>query len=80
MLDYSGECPSIYQLNCAKESLKDSEKKWVDKLITAYDKFSINFDIMKLNIIEDDLNCEYYKDSITISDFLRSKIERLNTL
>ena len=52
----------------------------MDKLITAYDKFSINFDIMKLNIIEDDLNCEYYKDSITISDFLRSKIERLNTL
>ena len=32
------------------------------------------------DIIEDDLNCEYYKDSITISDFLRSKIERLNTL
>ena len=32
MLDYSGECPSIYQLNCAKESLKDSEKKWTSLL------------------------------------------------
>ena len=36
--------------------------------------------IKKNNIIEEDLNCEYYKDSITISDFLRSKIERLNIL
>ena len=80
MLDYSGECPSIYQLNCAKESLKDSEKKWVDKLITAYDKFSINFDIMKLNVITDPLNCEYEYQEVDLGDFLRQKIERLSTL
>lgn len=80
LLDYSGECPSIYQLNSVKESLKDSEKKWVDKLIIAYDKFSINFDIMKLNVIEDDLRCDYDREQVAISDFLKSKIERLNTL
>lgn len=80
LLDYSGECPSIYQLNSVKELLKDSEKKWIDKLITAYDKFSINFDIMKLNVIEDDLSCDYDREQVVISDFLKSKIERLNTL
>lgn len=79
-LDYSGDCPSVYQLNSVKESLKDSEKKWVDKLITAYDKFSINFDIMKLNVIEDDLSCDYDREQVAISDFLKSKIERLNIL
>lgn len=76
-LDYSGECPT---LNNIKESLKDSEKKWVDKLIAAYDKFKVNFDIMKLNVIEDDIRCEYDRDRVALSDFLRSKIERLNTL
>lgn len=80
LIDYSGECPTIYQLNCIKESLKDSEKKWVDKLIAAYDKFKVNFDIMKLNVIKDDICCEYDRDQVTLSDFLRSKIERLNTL
>lgn len=80
ILDYSGECPTVYQLNCIKESLKDSEKKWVDKLIAAYDKFKVNFDIMKLNVIEDDICCEYDRNQITLSDFLKSKIERLNTL
>lgn len=80
ILDYSGECPTVYQLNCIKESLKDSEKKWVDKLIAAYDKFKVNFDIMKLNVIEDDICCEYDRDQVVISDFLKSKIERLNAL
>lgn len=79
-LDYSGECPTIYQLNCIKESLKNSEKKWVDKLIAAYDKFKVNFDIMKLNVIEDDICCEYDREQVALSDFLKSKIERLNTL
>lgn len=79
-LNYSGDCPSVYQLNYVKESLKDSEKEWVDKLIAAYDKFNINFDIMKLNVIEDNFNCKYDRELVTISDFLKSKIERLNTL
>lgn len=79
-LDYSGECPSIYQLNSVKELLKDSEKKWVNKLISAHNKFSINFDIMKLNVIKDDLICDYDREQVAISDFLRAKIERLNTL
>lgn len=80
LLDYSGECPTLYQLNCIKESLKGSEKKWVDKLVVAYDKFRVNFDIMKLNVIEDDICCEYDREQATISDFLKSKIERLNSL
>jgi len=79
-LDYNGECPSIYQLNYVKDFLKDSEKKWVDKLIAAYDKFKVNFDIMKLNIIEDNLTCDYDREQVIISDFLKLKIERLNTL
>lgn len=79
-LDYSGECPSVYQLNSVKESLRDSEKKWINKLIAAHNKFSVNFDIMKLNVIEDDLTCDYDREQVAISDFLKSKIERLNTL
>jgi 5'-3' exonuclease len=79
-LDYSGDCPSVYQLNYVKESLKDSEKKWVDKLVAAYDKFKVNFDIMKLNVIEDNLTCDYDREQVAISDFLKSKIERLNIL
>lgn len=79
-LNYSGDCPSVYQLDYVKESLKDSEKKWIDKLIAAYDKFKVNFDIMKLNVIEDNLTCDYDREQVAISDFLKSKIERLNTL
>jgi DNA polymerase-1 len=80
LLDYNGECPSIYQLCNVESLLKDSDKKWLNKLIDAYDKFSTNFNIMKLNVIEDNFNIKYDRELVTISDFLKSKIERLNTL
>ena len=35
---------------------------------------------MKLNVIEDDICCEYDRAQVALSDFLRSKIERLNAL
>lgn len=80
-IDYDGSCPTIEQLRSVSTNFKDSEKKWVDKLIDAYQLFSTNFDIMKLNVITDDLvNNEYNYREVDLSDFLKSKIEHLNTL
>ena len=81
MIDYDGSCPSIEQLTNVAADFSDSEKKWVGKLIEAYKPFSINFDIMKLNVITDNLtDNEYQYPEVDLGDFLRSKIERLNTL
>lgn len=81
MIDYDGTCPSIEQLKSVAVDFSDSEKKWVSKLIEAYKPFSINFDIMKLNVITDNLtDNEYQYPEVDLGDFLRSKIERLNTL
>jgi len=77
---YSGKCPSVEDLDSIKKSLSKTEQKWVDRLIESYDKFSTNFDIMKLNIITDSLNNDYNYTDIKLDDFLKSKIERLNTL
>ena len=78
---YNGSCPSIEDLKSVSEPFKDSEKKWISKLIDAYKDFSINFEIMKLNVIQDDLtNNEYSYPEVQFDDFLKSKIERLNTL
>lgn len=79
-LDYHGYCPSIEQLHEISNNFSDSEKKWVTKLIEAYKQFSTNFDIMKLNVITDPLNCEYEYQEVDLGDFLRQKIERLNAL
>ena len=79
-LDYHGDCPSIEQLHEISNNCSDTEKKWVMKLIEAYKQFSTNFDIMKLNVITDPLNCEYKYPEVDLGDFLKSKIERLNTL
>jgi len=79
-LDYNGTCPSIEQLKNVSIHFSGSEKRWVNKLIEAYKPFSINFDIMKLNVIKDPLNCNYPYPEIELSDFLKSKIEKLNTL
>jgi 5'-3' exonuclease len=80
LLDYNGECPSIEQLKNISLNFNDSEKKWVDKLIDAYKLFSTNFDIMKLNVITDPLHCDYQYPEVELGDFLKSKIEYLNTL
>ena len=78
---YNGRCPSIEDLKSVSEQFKDNEKKWISKLIDAYKDFSINFEIMKLNVIQDDLtNNEYSYPEVQFDDFLKSKIERLNTL
>lgn len=79
-LDYHGDCPSIEQLQEISNNFSDSEKKWVMKLIDAYKPFSTNFDIMKLNVITDPLNCEYKYPEVDLGDFLKQKIEKLNLL
>ena len=79
-VEYSGVCPTIEQLNSLAVNYKDNEKRWVSKLIDAFKPFSINFDIMKLNVIEDPLNCDYKYQKIELSDNLKSKILKLNTL
>lgn len=84
--DYSGSCPTVEQLHEVSNNFSDSEKRWVEKLISVYDQFSINFDIMKLNVITDDITNNiddvYFAKYllIKVSDFIKSKIERLNTL
>ena len=79
-LDYDGTCPTIEQLKNVAVDFSDSEKKWVAKLIESYKSFSTNFDIMKLNVITDDLTHNKYNYAeVELSDFLKSKIEKLNT-
>ena len=77
---YKNEFPTIDALNLTKDSLSKSEKKWIDKLVDSYDKFSINYDIMKLNVITDPLDNEYNFSQVNISEFLKNKILRLNLL
>lgn len=80
-IEYTGDCPTIDSLKSISNNYKDSEKKWVYKLTEAYKPFSLNFDIMKLNIITDDLiNNQYNYQEVDLGDFLKSKIEKLNTL
>lgn len=79
-LEYNGGCPTIEQLNNISINYSDTEKNWVNKLIDSYQLFSINFEIMKLNVISESLSCEYKYPEVEFSDFLKSKIERLNTL
>ena len=79
-VDYNGEVPSIDQLKSISKDYSTSEVKQIHKLIDAYESFSINFDIMKLNVIQDDINKYYDHSEVELSDFLKSKIERLNSL
>ena len=79
-IEYHGDVPTIEYLKSLLSKYSTSEKRWLEKLIEAYQPFSINFDIMKLNVIEDSLNEYYNRKDVEISDFLKSKIERLNTL
>lgn len=82
-ISYDGDCPSVDELGSIKSELSDTEEKWIDKLIVAYQSFSTNFDIMKLNVITDSLSLSdnvYNYPNVEFSDFLKSKIERLNSL
>lgn len=80
-LDYNGSCPSIDQLSKIDfNNYSDSEKKWLDKLISNYSLFNTNFEIMKLNVITDNISNKYKNDSVEFSDFLKNKINCLNNL
>ena len=80
-LDYNGSCPSINQLSKIDlNNYSDSEKKWLDKLISNYSLFNTNFEIMKLNVITDNISNKYKNDSVEFSDFLKNKISCLNNL
>ena len=79
-VDYNGEVPSIDQLKSISKDYSTSEVKQINKLIDAYESFSINFDIMKLNVIQDDINKYYDHSEVELSDFLKSKIMKLNLL
>ena len=77
---YDGDLPTINEIKNACEFSK-TEQKWIDKLVESYKYFSMNFDVMKLNVTTDELvgNKYNYKE-VEFSDFLKSKIEKLNTL
>lgn len=80
-LDYNGSCPSIDQLSKIDlNNYSDSEKKWLDKLISNYSLFNTNFEIMKLNVITDNISNKYKNDTVEFSDFLKNKISCLNNL
>lgn len=79
-IDYNGSIPTKQQLSSINVDLSDSETKWFNKLLDAYDAFNINFQIMKLDVITDNLHEEYTSKQVEIDDFLRSKILSLNTL
>lgn len=80
-LDYNGSCPSIDQLSKIDlNNYSDSEKKWLDKLISNYSLFNTNFEIMKLNVITDNISIKYKNDTVEFSDFLKNKINCLNNL
>ena len=80
-IEYNGSCPSIDDIISIKNICSNTEVKWIDRLIESYNPFSINFDIMKLNIIPDnELHDEYDYPSVPFSEFLTSKIIKLNEL
>lgn len=78
--EYNGTIPSKEQLLELSANYSDTEKKWINRLIDSYENFKINFDIMKLNIITDSLSDEYKYKEVEFSNFLKSKIEKLNSL
>lgn len=79
-LDYNGEIPSIECIKAISNSCKESELRWLDKLYEAYDKFSTNFEIMKLNVVDVPLHEQYNYNEIELSEFLKSKIDKLNSI
>ena len=79
--NYEGEAPTIEQLNEISSNLSNSEKNWVSKLIDSYNDFNTNFEIMKLNIIKDDIeHNDYSYPEVQFDEFIQSKIDRLNSL
>lgn len=80
-ISYNGTCPSVDDINSIKNICSGTEIKWIDRLIESYNPFSINFDIMKLNVIPDnELHDDYNYPEVPFSEFLTSKIVKLNEL
>lgn len=79
-VEYTGDTPTIDAIKTISTSYKGSEKKWLTKLFEAYSLFAINFDVMKLNVVTDPLNEPYEYKEIELSEFLKSKILKLNNL
>ena len=78
--NYQGCLPTKEELISLSEKYTASEKKKINTLLDAYDKFKTNFDIMKLNVIAEDIYKPYSGKTIPLSEFLTGKIKRLNTL
>lgn len=80
-IEYTGNVPTVAQITSFKDQCNNTELKWIDRLVEAYKSFEINFDIMKLNVInESKLNDEYKYPCVELSDFLTSKILKLNEI
>ena len=78
-IDYDGDTPSVDEL-LSLSNLSANEKKWLDRLVDSYELFKINFDIMKLNVISSSINEKYERSECELSDFLKTKIQRINSL
>lgn len=79
--NYNGNLFSIEDIRSLSSDYTSSDKKWIDKLICSYESLKLNFDIMKLNVITDNItDNEYDFPIVEFSDFLKSKILKLNTL
>ena len=80
-INYNGNLFSIEDIRSLSSDYTSSDKKWIDKLICSYESLKLNFDIMKLNVITDNItDNEYDFPIVEFSDFLKSKILKLNTL
>lgn len=77
---YNGNLPDKQELLDISKNYTDTEKNWINKLIIAYDKFNTNFEIMKLNVITDDIRMKYSDPKFEFDDFLTHKITELNKL
>lgn len=79
-IEYSGNIISVEQIKDVSKNYSESELKWINKLIESYDSFKLNYDIMKLNIINESITETYISKEVDFSDFLKSKILKLNSL
>lgn len=77
---YNGTIPSIEDIKNISKDYSSSELKWINKLIECYQAFNVNFEIMKLNVVDDSLDESYDYKEVELSPFLKSKIIKLNNM
>lgn len=78
--DYLGKLFTVEDLKSLSKDYSSSEKKWVDKLIDNYLALTLNFDVMKLNVVSIPLHESYNYTQVEFDDFLKNKVLKLNTL